>query len=79
MTAPILHGMDTATRPGDSAQAVRFENEAARLRRLARETEMIAEAEADIVAGRLVDSDVVDAWVDSIGTERELPIPYSGR
>jgi uncharacterized protein (DUF433 family) len=48
-------------------------------RRLSREAALIAEADADIEAGRVVDSAVVKAWIDSIGTERELPVPYSGR
>jgi predicted transcriptional regulator len=47
--------------------------------RLAWEAEMIAEADADIAAGRLVDSADVDAWIDSLGTDHELPVPYSGR
>ncbi len=40
---------------------------------------MIAEAEADIAAGRLVDEAEVDSWIDSIGTGRELPVPKSAR
>ena len=48
-------------------------------RRMAWEARMIAEADADIAAGRLVDSARVKAWIDSIGTDHELPVPYSGR
>jgi predicted transcriptional regulator len=48
-------------------------------RHLAWEVEMIAEAEADIAAGRLVDEAEVDSWIDSIGTGRELPVPKSAR
>jgi predicted transcriptional regulator len=55
------------------------ETEAARQRRLAWEAKMIAEADADIAAGRLVDEAEVDAWIDSIGTDHELPVPYAGR
>ncbi len=55
------------------------ESEAQKLRRLAWEAEMIAEADADIAAGRLVDSSKVKAWIDSIGTDNELPVPYAGR
>jgi predicted transcriptional regulator len=55
------------------------ETEAERQRRLAWEAEMIAEADAGIAAGRLVNEAEVDAWIDSIGTDRELPVPYSGR
>jgi len=55
------------------------ETEASRQRRLAREAKMIAEADADVAAGRLVDEAEVDAWIDSIGTDHELPVPYAGR
>ncbi len=71
--------MDTAPRPNDSAEAARPENEAAKRRRLAWEAEMIAEADADIAAGRLIDEAEVDAWIDSIGTDHELPPPRSPR
>ena len=71
--------MDTAPPPGDGTQASRRETEAERQRRFAWEAEMIAEADADIAAGRLVDSATVKAWIDSIGTDHELPVPYSGR
>jgi predicted transcriptional regulator len=65
--------------PKDPANLSRPETEAERRRRLAWEAEMIAEADADIAAGRLVDSAEVKAWIDSIGTDHELPVPYSGR
>lgn len=47
--------------------------------RLVWEATRIAEAEADIAAGRIMDSARVKAWIDSIGTNHELPVPYSGR
>ncbi len=71
--------MDTISRPGDSAPTTRPEAEAEKQRRLAWEAEMIAEADADIAAGRLIDSAEIDAWIDSIGTDHELPPPRSGR
>ena len=74
-----LRGMDNAPLPGDNAPTARLETEAERQRRLAWKAEMIAEADADIAAGRLVDSAKVKAWIDSIGTDHELPVPYSGR
>lgn len=40
---------------------------------------MIAEAEADIAAGRLVDESEADAWIDSLGTDHELPVPTGRR
>jgi predicted transcriptional regulator len=47
--------------------------------RIAWEAERIAEARADVAAGRLVSSSRVKLWIDSIGTDHELPPPYSGR
>jgi hypothetical protein len=55
------------------------ETDAEKQRRLAWEAERIAEARADVAAGRLVDSAKVKAWINSIGTDHELPVPYSGR
>lgn len=55
------------------------ETEAGWKSRLAWEAERIAEARADVAAGQLVSSAKVRAWIDSIGTENELPVPYSGR
>ena len=65
--------MDKPVPPGTN------ETEAERQRRLAWERERIAEAEADIAAGRVVDSAEVEAWIDSIGTDNELPVPYARR
>jgi len=53
------------------------ETEANRLRRIAHEAVLIAEADASIAAGRVVDEAEVDAWIDSIGTDNELPVPYA--
>jgi predicted transcriptional regulator len=65
------------TQPAPVANHV--ETEAERQRRIAWEVKMIAEADADIAAGRLVNSARVKAWINSIGTDHELPVPYSGR
>jgi len=46
---------------------------------MALEAERIAEVRADFAAGRLVESAKVKAWIDSIGTDHELPVPYSSR
>jgi predicted transcriptional regulator len=51
------------------------ESEDARRRRLAWEAEMIAEADAELDAGLYVDWADVDAWLESIGTDHELPLP----
>jgi predicted transcriptional regulator len=46
-------------------------------RRLVEEATLIAEARADVAAGRLVEPAAVKAWIDSIGTNHELPVPYA--
>jgi len=65
----FLRGDDPATAP-ESAQA--------RQRRLTREAEDLARADASVAAGRVVDAARVKAWIDSIGTDHERPVPYSG-
>jgi predicted transcriptional regulator len=47
--------------------------------RLAREAALIAEAEADVAAGNTVSLEDIEAWIDSLGTTREKPVPQSGR
>ena len=54
------------------------ETEAGRRRRIAREAEGIAQARASANAGRLIDAAEIDAWIDSLGTDHELPLPHSG-
>jgi len=70
--------MDDTPRPAESAESPP-ESEEEERRRLAWEAEMIAKADADIAAGRMVDSARVKEWIDSLGTDHELPVPYSGR
>jgi hypothetical protein len=65
--------------PGDSEPTARFESTAAKRRRLAHEAGLLAEARAEIAVGLIVDSAEVDAWIDSIDTDRELPPPYPRR
>jgi len=55
------------------------ETEAERQRRLAWERERIAEADASIAAGLIIDATEIDAWIDSIGTDQELPPPQARR
>ncbi len=74
-----MRGMDTAPLPGDSPPAARCETAADRQRRLAWEAEMIAEARAELDAGLFVGAAEVDAWIDSIGTDHELPLPATRR
>lgn len=44
-------------------------------RRIAWEAERIAEALASAAAGRVIPSEEVDAWIDSLDTDHELPAP----
>lgn len=60
----------------DAGQPAPAETEAERRRRLAWEAERIAEAEASFAAGYYVTAEEVDAWIDSLGTDNELPAPY---
>lgn len=55
------------------------ETEADRRRRIAWEAAGIARARASADAGRLIDSEEIDAWIDSLGTDHELPPPRARR
>ena len=75
-----LYPMDSVDpAPNDRADAPRPETETERQRRLAWEAERIAEARASAAAGRVVSSEEVDAWIDSLDTDHELPAPRSRR
>jgi predicted transcriptional regulator len=69
---------DMVTSHPDTRQISNPETEAERQRRIAWEAEQLVEAHADVAAGRLVSSAKVKAWIDSIGGDHELPVPYSG-
>lgn len=69
--------MDTLN--ADTRHTPHRETEADRRARIAREAEGIATAEASLAAGLYVDADDIDAWIDSIGTEHELPPPPTRR
>jgi predicted transcriptional regulator len=60
----------------DTPPLPRPETTAEQQRRIAREAETIAEARAELDAGLYATSAEVKAWIDSIGTGRELPVPY---
>ena len=63
----------------DAGQPAGPDTDAGRQARIAWEAEGIAEARADVAAGRLVDAAKVRAWADSLRTANPLPVPYSGR
>lgn len=65
--------------PMDTANSLPAEAALDRQQRIAREAELIAEARASAAAGQLVDPAEMKAWIDSIGTDHELPPPYSCR
>jgi predicted transcriptional regulator len=71
----MLTCMDDIT-PGRN-EAV--ETEAEKQRRLAWEAERIAEARAQLDAGLYVDAADVDAWIDSLDVDNELPPPPTRR
>jgi predicted transcriptional regulator len=71
--------MDNAGHPDDTTPTDRPDTAAEKRDRLAWEAERIAEAPASAEAGLLVDAAEVDAWMDSLGTEHELPVPYPRR
>jgi hypothetical protein len=73
-----LTDMDTAPSPAGHACELRPDTGTGRRDRLAWEAGGLAEADADIAAGRLVGAAVVRTWVESIDTGHELPVPYSG-
>jgi hypothetical protein len=60
----------------DTGQTPRPEPEADRQHRIAWEAERIAEADASIAAGYYATAAEVDAWIDSLGTDHPLPVPY---
>jgi len=43
------------------------------------EAKLLARARASALAGHVVSEAAVDAWIDSLGTDREVPAPRSGR
>lgn len=63
----------------DLAPLTAHDETAATRRRIAWEAGRIAEARASAASGRVVSSEEVDAWIDSLDTDHELPAPRSGR
>jgi len=72
-----IASMDTVPRPDDRADPPVPETEVERQRRIAWEAAGIAEA--SLAAGFYVDADEIDAWIDSIGTDHQLPPPPTRR
>jgi predicted transcriptional regulator len=73
----MLGAMDTNRVETGHAPAAETDDD--RRRRIAWEAAMIAEADAELEAGLFIDSADVDAWIDSIGTDHELPVPSPRR
>jgi predicted transcriptional regulator len=70
--------MDDLTRMQDGPASLP-ESAEARQQRLAYEAARIDQALASAAAGRTVSLEAVEAWIDSLGTDHELPVPRSGR
>ncbi|HKM61226.1 MAG TPA: hypothetical protein VJY39_01930 [Acidisphaera sp.] len=63
----------------DGDHAPRSETDEERRRRIAQEAKLIAEALASASTGRTVSEEEMEAWIDSIGTNHELPPPHLNR
>ena len=62
--------------PGTTGRPVRqSETAEQRAARLAWEAARLAEAEADVAAGRVISGEAVSAWIESSGAGQELPRP----
>jgi predicted transcriptional regulator len=59
----------------DTNQQPLTETDDERQRRVTWEADRIAEARAELDAGLYVDSAEIGAWIASIGTDHELPLP----
>ena len=68
--------MDTVPCPDGDTPDPHPETEDERQRRLAWEAEGIARARDSITAGYYATSAEVKAWIDSLGTDNPLPVPY---
>ena len=60
----------------DASQPASPETEAERRSRHACEAEGIARARASIAAGYYATAAEVNAWIESLGTNNPLPVPY---
>lgn len=72
-----MHDMDRTNANIDQPPGSGIEAE--RQARIAWEAERIAEADAELDAGLYVDAGDMSAWIESIGTEQELPPPRTRR
>jgi predicted transcriptional regulator len=67
------------TTPSAAPYPVPQQAEAEQQDRLAWEAERIAQADAELESGLYIDAVEMRAWIDSIGTDRELPPPPTRR
>jgi hypothetical protein len=86
----MLHRMGIAPDTGENVGTQGFAGEADVLRGGTSQTDALSPAAAgrrlqrtlralaDVDAGRLIDDEAMQAWADSLGTDRELPIPQPG-
>jgi predicted transcriptional regulator len=71
--------MDAAKPVADELPAApAAESNSARQKRIDHEAALLAEARASAAAGRTVSEDQVDAWIDSLDSDKPLPMPRSG-
>lgn len=82
--------MDTVHHPDGGIPASSLETGVEQQHKLAREIDsadaagadrrrrLTLEGLADVDAGRLIDDEAMQDWADSLGTDKELPIPQPG-
>ncbi len=68
--------MDRTPPPSDRTPVDPLETITERQHRIAREAEGIAKARASVACGYYATSAEVKAWINSLGTDRPLPVPY---
>ena len=61
------------------APAPRCETATEKQQRVPHEAALLAQGRASAATGRTVSETQVDSWIDSLGTDHELPLPHSGR
>jgi len=71
--------MNTQFHVDGSAQPQKLETEAERQGRIAREEVVIAKARADIAAGRGIEDEDLEAWLDSLEQDPNAPLPSPRR
>lgn len=65
--------------PHDARDDIAHETTPERAARLTAEAQMLAEARAEVEAGQTIALEEIRAWIDSIDTPQERPVPQPPR